>query len=94
MDEIMKQQTAVDWLFNQIKKSSKKTDNINNEHLFFYRLLEEAKEKEKGQIVDAGVFTFQLTDKTPYGMEYLSKLDNAISNAVDYYNETYNKQNK
>ena len=45
--------TAVEWLFNQIKKSSKKTDNINNDHLFFYRLLEEAKEKEKGQIVEA-----------------------------------------
>jgi len=53
MDAIKKQQTAVEWLFNQIKKSSKKTDNINNDHLFFYRLLEEAKEKEKGQIVEA-----------------------------------------
>jgi hypothetical protein len=28
-------QTAVEWLVNQIKKSSKKTDNINNDHLFF-----------------------------------------------------------
>jgi hypothetical protein len=49
----MKKQTAVEWLFNQIKKSSKKTDNINNDHLFFYRLLEEAKAMEKEQIIEA-----------------------------------------
>lgn len=46
-------------------------------------------EKEKGQIVDAIVCYFQVNDKTPYGMEYLSKLDNTISDALIYYAKTY-----
>ena len=46
-------QTSVEWLFNQIKKSSEKKDNINNDHLFFYRMLEQAKEMEKEQIINA-----------------------------------------
>lgn len=45
-------QTAVEWLFNQIKKSSEKKDNINNDHLFFYRMLEQAKTIEKEQMFD------------------------------------------
>lgn len=46
-------------------------------------------EKEKRQIVDAIVCYFQVNDKTPYGIEYLSKLDNVISGAEDFYNEHY-----
>jgi len=83
-----KKQTAVDWLIEQL------TPSISLQQKHIDELKEKAKEMEKGQIVDAGVFSFQLNDKTPYGMEYLSKLDNAISNAVDYYDETYNKKNK
>jgi len=48
-----KKQTAVEWLFNQIKKSSQKKDNINNDHLFFYRILGQAIQMEKQQILDA-----------------------------------------
>lgn len=48
--------------------------------------------KEKFQIVDAIVCYFQVNDKTPYGMEYLSKLDNAIGDAEDFYNKTYTEE--
>jgi len=49
----MKEQTAVEWLMEQIKKSSRKTDLVNKEGLFFYRILQQAKEMEQQQIEDA-----------------------------------------
>jgi len=78
--------TAVDWLIELL------TPSISLQQKYIDELKEKAKEMEKGQIVDARVFAFQQNDKTPYGMEYLSKLDNAISDAVDYYNEVYNSE--
>lgn len=83
-----KTQTAVEWLIEQL------TPSISLQQKHIDELKDKAKEMEKGQIVDARVFAFQQIDKTPYGMEYLSKLNNAISDAVDYYDETYNKKNK
>lgn len=78
-----KKQTAVDWLIEQL------TPSISLQQKHIDNLKVEAKEKEKGQIIDAIVCYFQVNDKTPYGMEYLSKLDNAISDAEDFYNKTY-----
>jgi len=75
--------TAVDWLIEQL------TPSISLQQKHIDNLKSEAKEKEKGQIVNAIVCYFQVNDKTPYGMEYLSKLDNAISDALIYYDKTY-----
>lgn len=75
-------QTAVEWVFEQIKLSSKKTDNINNDHLFFYRMLEQAKQMEKQQIVDA------------YGQgtaDEAGEILDVTKDAEQYYNETHGK---
>jgi UDP-N-acetylmuramyl pentapeptide synthase len=76
----MNKQTAVEWLFNQIKKSSEKKDNINNDHLFFYRMLEQAIAMEKEQIIDA------------YGKDRVCVNHDGCTymmNGEQYYNETY-----
>lgn len=75
--------TAVDWLIEQL------TPSISLQQKHIDNLKVEAKEKEKGQIIDAIVCYFQVNDETPYGIEYLSKLNNAISDAEDFYNKTY-----
>jgi len=80
--------TAVDWLIEQL------TPSISLQQKHIDNLKAEAKEKEKGQIVDAIVCYFQVNDKTTYGMEYLSKLDNAISDALIYYAKTYKMKNQ
>ena len=73
----MKKETAVEWLFEQLKLSSKKIDEINNEHLFFYRMFVQAREMEKEQIKDA------FDEGNPNGF--------IIKDGEQYYNETYNK---
>lgn len=83
-----KNQTAVDWLIEQL------TPSISLQQIYIDNLKAEAKDKEKGQIVDAIVCYFQVNDKTTYGMEYLSKLDNAISDALIYYAKTYKMKNQ
>lgn len=45
-------QTAVEWLLEQIKNSSRKTDLVNKEGLFFYRILQQAKEMENERMID------------------------------------------
>ena len=45
-----KKQTAVDWLFEVIKNNSEHTDLVNNDHLFFYRIYQQAKQMEKEQV--------------------------------------------
>lgn len=75
-----KKQTAVEWLIDQIEKSSKKTDNINRDHLFFYRMLEKAKAMEKEQIIDANIS----------GMEFIPVDPSKYKqDAEQYYKETY-----
>lgn len=78
--------TAVDWLIETL------TPSISLQQKHIDNLKDEAKEKEKGQIIDAIVCYFQVNDKTPYGMEYLSKLDKAIGDADDFYNKTYTEE--
>jgi hypothetical protein len=72
----MKKETAVEWLFEQLKLSSKKIDEINNEHLFFYRMFVQAKAMEKEQIKDA-----YKSDLYPCSDE----------DAEEYYQQTFNK---
>lgn len=69
-------QTAVEWLFNQIKKSSEKKDNINNDHLFFYRMLEQAKAMEKEQMKQA----------------LLNQVTKLQKQFEEYYNENYKSE--
>jgi hypothetical protein len=73
----MKKETAVEWLFEQLKLSSKKIDEINNEHLFFYRMFVQAKAMEKEQVKDA--YKFGLSDEYVIGSER-------------YYNETFKSE--
>jgi hypothetical protein len=61
-------QTAVEWLFEKIIDSNHDDD--------LYEILEQAKEMEKEQIIDAYNTSFLLRDK-PY------------ETADKYYNETY-----
>lgn len=79
----MKKQTAVDWLIEQLTPSI----SLQQKHIDYLKT--KAKEMEKFQIVDARVSYFQELDNTPYGMEYLSKLDKAIGEAEDYYNKNH-----
>jgi hypothetical protein len=72
----MKKETAVEWLFEQLKLSSKKIDEISNEHLFFYRMFVQAKAMEKEQIKDA-----YKSDLYPCSDE----------DAEEYYQQTFNK---
>ena len=75
--------TAVEWLLEQIKNSSRKTDLVNKEGLFFYRILQQAKEKEKQQIMDA----------TYYG-HLKGWVDDGVENSYgeQYYNETFKSE--
>ena len=76
-------QTAVEWLLEQIKNSSRKTDLVNKEGLFFYRILQQAKEKEKQQIIDAAYFG-HLKGWVDCGVEN--------SFGEQYYNETFKSE--
>ena len=80
-------QTAVEWLFNQIKKSSEKKDNINNDHLFFYRMLEQAKQMERQEIKDAWDDAYDKGTR-----DRIEKISNPVGNAEQYYNETFKSE--
>lgn len=83
--------TAMQQLLEFLETNAKDIQPMDIDDII--RLIEaEYIEKEKSQIVDSIVCYFQVNDKTPYGMEYLSKLDNAIGDAVDFYNKTYTEE--
>ena len=76
-----KQQTAVDWLYNQIKIASPEMDVINTDHLFFYRLYRQAKQMEKKQHEETW-FDSRIEDN---GEAFIGKR----VNFEQYYNQTY-----
>jgi hypothetical protein len=78
----MAQQTAVEWLEQEINKVWK-GDIMHMELLrdVYYRLLEQAKAMEKEQIEEA----YQAGDGDAYNLEETKTW------AEQYYNETYNK---
>ena len=71
--------TAVEWLLEQIKNSSRKTDLVNKEGLFFYRILQQAKEKEKEQIKNSWI-----DGRFDWGKHF--------DEAEQYYNETFKSE--
>lgn len=78
-----KKQTAVEWLYEQIKFIDK--DTYNELELKF----QQAKEMEKEQIKFAQMDMFLQACEQPYGITYLFSRDNAEEWAEQYYYETY-----
>jgi hypothetical protein len=86
----MAQQTAVEWLVEELK--SKGHALVTNKGVFINvpdELFEKAKEMERNQIVYAMMRTFNKENTLPYGMEYLSSLDEMINRCENYLKETY-----
>jgi hypothetical protein len=75
--------TAVEWL--QEKYNSRQV----YEESIFDEEFEKAKEMERNQIVYAMMRTFNKENTLPYGMEYLSSLDEMINHCENYLKETY-----
>jgi hypothetical protein len=73
-------QTAVEWLMETMKK----VDVMDWDLVFI-----QAKAKEKEQMVSAMIYTFNQQNTLPYGMEYLSNLDEMINHCENYLKETY-----
>ena len=73
----MAQQTAVEWLLNEIADNSKT-------HNQWKRVIEQAKAMEKEQITDAHIEGQRVFDKHDHTQWTNDK-------AEQYYNETYNK---
>jgi hypothetical protein len=44
---------------------------------------------EKEQMISAMIYTFNQQNTLPYGMEYLSSLDEMINHCENYLKETY-----
>jgi len=78
-----KKQTAVEWLYEQIKFIDKYT--YNELELKF----QQAKEMEKEQMICAQMDMFFQACEQPYGITYLFSRDNAEEWAEQYYYETY-----
>jgi hypothetical protein len=73
-------QTAVDYFKDELIKEG-----------FFIPggIYAQAKEMERNQIVYAMMRTFNKENTLPYGMEYLSNLDEMINRCENYLKETY-----
>jgi hypothetical protein len=65
-------QTATDWLFEQLWEEPK-------DKMVWYAILEQAKEMEKQQIINA----YQAGDGDAYNLDYTNKW------GEEFYNETY-----
>ena len=77
-------QTAVEWLIHELNTRQKPLYNNQIDELF-----EKAKEMERNQIVYAMMRTFNKNNTLPYGIEYLSNLDEMINRCENYLKETY-----
>jgi hypothetical protein len=81
----MKKQTAVEWLEQQI--GSKIADaNIKISAYKFYELINQSKEMEKQQIIDAITIGFD------EGCSYMHNGTTKFETGLQYYNETYNNE--
>jgi len=74
--------TAVEWFAKQVLRS-RQLGFISNEK--FNELLDQAKEMEKEQIMDAFIFS-----KDPFGVSIGNS--HTIKKAEDYYNETFKSE--
>jgi hypothetical protein len=74
-----KKQTAVEWLWDKVYKDFEENGRLRFAHIL--DILEQAKEMEKQQIIDANIA----------GMEFIPVDPNKyMQDAEQYYNETYN----
>jgi len=79
-------QTAVNYLLSHIWT----TDWVNYTREEKLAIIEQAKEKEKQQIINAQMDMFIHLNNLPYGLEYLEKRQSAEDFSQQYYNETFN----
>lgn len=94
-----KQQTAVIKLLEFVKESIFKTSVSNEYQAGYKQAMIEVQNKieldvipdERQQIIDAHAQGAMEGNKLEYGMEYLSELDNAITQAETYYEQNYGK---
>jgi len=80
-----KQQTAVEWLVEQIKKDI----NLRLRGFDIDKALEQAEAMRKDEIKNAQMDMFIHLINLPYGLEYLEKRQSAEDFSQQYYNETY-----
>jgi hypothetical protein len=88
-------QTSVEWLAEQIKEYDYAPITNTDEYAIvipvwiFKDKLNQAKAMEKEQMISAMIYTFNQQNTLPYGMEYLSSLDEMINHCENYLKETY-----
>ena len=75
-------QTAVNYLLSHIWT----TDWVNYTREEKLAIIEQAKEKEKQQIINAQMDMFIHLNNLPYGLEYLEKRQSAEDFSQQYYN--------
>ena len=79
----MAQQTATEWLENELADKLKLIV-LNNDFRMMEKLFEQAKQMEKEQLVKAW-------DDGDYAYFYSKETGRDFDNGEEYYNETYNK---
>ena len=76
----IKQQTAVEWLVEQVEQISNNKNLSKQEYIDLYnKAIEQAKEMEKKQIMDA------------HNQGYADGYRDNGSSPIDYFTETFNK---
>jgi sulfatase maturation enzyme AslB (radical SAM superfamily) len=83
-----KKQTAVEWLIEKMKTYNMTVSVHNTSHenvMDFYKAIEQAKEMEREQIIEACDFG------RAYGYNQATGYPNPISNPNQYYDKTYGK---
>lgn len=77
----IKQQTAVEWLVEQVEQISNNKNLSKQEYIDLYnKAIEQAKEMEKKQIMDA------------HNQGYADGYRDNGNSPIDYFTETFNKQ--
>ena len=90
----MENQTAVEWLINELTDDPSKFLFLCDKPEYMDELIiiiNKAKEIEKQQIVDAYTQGAMKDNKLPYGIQYYGKLEEVAQDAEDLYNKTFNK---
>lgn len=72
-------QTTVEWLFEQVVNRT--------ERVYFLKELEQAKEMEKQQIIDAWDDGYDKGTR-----DRIEKISNPVGNAEQYYNNTFKSE--
>ena len=87
----MAQQTSVEWLVSELNQ---KIDFIPIDKWDMIRdIVQQAKQMEKEQRINAQMDMFHQVDKREYGMDYLNKRAEAEKYAEDYTTRLQNETN-